>query len=345
MPELDPPAAATPRRRRPTMSDVAERAGVSRALVSIVFRDRPGASDATRARVLTAADELGYTPDSAARLLARGRSRTIGVLTTVGEPFEAALIERLYAEAGRCGYGVLLSARTPGHDERTAVDELLAHRCEALVLLGPEAPDAELTALARRTALVVVGRGVRGVDSAHTDDEAGLRAVTEHLIAAGHRRITHVDGGPGPNAAARRDGYTAAMTAAGLADEVRVLPGAYDEEAGIAAAHRLLADGPGDPAPPTAVVAGNDRCAIGLLDTLRRSGVDVPGRMSVAGYNDDRVSRLAHVDLTTVRQDTAALARGAVDAVRARLDDPAAGPVELVLDPHLVVRGTTGPAR
>lgn len=344
MPDTDPvdaPGSAAPR-RRPTMADVAARAGVSRALVSIVFRDRPGASAATRTRVRAAAAELGYTPDSAARLLARGRSRTIGVLTTVGEPFEAALIEHLYAEAGRHGYGVLLSARTPGHDERTAVDELLAHRCEALVLLGPEAPDAELTALARRTALVVVGRGVRGVDSAQTDDEAGLRAVTEHLIAAGHRRITHVDGGPGPNAAARRDGYTAAMTAAGLADEVHVLPGAYDEEAGIAAAHRLLA---GDPAPPTAVVAGNDRCAIGLLDTLRRSGVDVPGRMSVAGYNDDRVSRLAHVDLTTVRQDTAALARGAVDAVRARLDDPATGPVELVLDPHLVVRGTTGPAR
>ncbi|WP_224391111.1 LacI family DNA-binding transcriptional regulator [Pseudonocardia sp. ICBG1293] len=326
------------------MSDVAERAGVSRALVSIVFRDRPGASDATRARVLAAADELGYTPDSAARLLARGRSRTIGVLTTVGEPFEASLIEGVYAEAGHHGYGVLLSARTPGHDEQTAVDELLAHRCEALVLLGPEAPEAELTALAQRTVLVVVGRGVRGVDSVRTDDEAGLRGLTEHLIAAGHRRITHVDGGPGANAAARRDGYTAAMTAAGLGGQVHVLPGAYDEEAGIAAAHRLLAGGAGGPVLPTAVVAGNDRCAVGLLDTLRRSGVDVPGRMSVAGYNDDRVSRLAHVDLTTVRQDAAALARGAVDAVRARLDDPATEPVDLVLDPHLVVRGSTGPA-
>ena len=322
------------------MADVAARAGVSRALVSIVVREQPGASASTRARVRAAADAIGYRPDSAARLLARGRSRTIGVLTTVGEPFEADLIETIYAEAGRLGYGVLLTARSATRGEPAAVEELLAHRCEALVLLGPEADDGYLGDLTLRAAVAVVGRGVPGVDSAHSADEAGIRQAVEHLTAYGHRAIVHVDGGAGPNADARRAGYRAAMTDAGLAGEATVLPGSYDEEAGIAAARRLLAGGE----LPTAVVAGNDRCAVGLLDTLRRAGVAVPGRVSVAGYNDDRVSRLAHVDLTTVRQDADALARGAVGAVTARLTEPARDPVELVLEPHLVVRGTTGPS-
>lgn len=91
--------------KRPTMVDVAARAGVSRALVSLVFRNRPGASEQTRQRVLRAADELGYQPDSAARLLARGRSRTIGVLLTLHHPFHADLVEAIYPEAERLEIG------------------------------------------------------------------------------------------------------------------------------------------------------------------------------------------------------------------------------------------------
>lgn len=333
-------------RGRPTMSDVAARAGVSRALVSLVFRDRPGASASTRARVLAAAAEIGYRPDGAARLLARGRSRTVGVVTTVGEPYEAGLLESIYDEAGRLGYDVLLSARTVTHPEADAVGELLAHRCEALVLLGPHLDDAVLADLGRRVAVAVVGRAAPGtgtgsatVDALRTADDDGLRQAVDHLVGLGHRTIVHVDGGDGPNATVRRDGYRAAMTAHGLADRVRVLPGGYDERAGIAAARTLLAD----PAPPTAVVAANDRCALALLDTLRRSGVDVPGRVSVVGYNDDRLAGLAHIDLTTVRQDADALARGAVRAVAARLDDGDTAPADRLLPPHLVVRGTTGP--
>lgn len=333
-------SAPVPSRRRPTMVDVAERAGVSRALVSIVFRDRPGASAATRERVLAAADAIGYRPDSAAQLLARGRSRTIGVLTTIGEPFEADLIEAVYAEAGELGYGVLLTARTASRSEPAAVEELLAHRCEAVVLLGPTLDDGWLAGLSSRTAVAVVGRGVSGVDSVHSADGDGVRQAVDHLVALGHSAIVHVDGGDGANAGVRREGYLAAMADAGLSDVARVLPGAYDEQAGIAVGRRLL---DGDDL-PTAVVAGNDRCALGLLDTLRRAGVDVPGRVSVVGYNDDRVAGLAHVDLTTVRQDAGALARAAVRAVTTRLDDPSREAAREVLTPHLVVRGTTGPA-
>jgi DNA-binding LacI/PurR family transcriptional regulator len=92
------------------MADVADKAGVSRALVSIVFRDQPGASQETRERVLRVADEIGYRPDSAARLLARGRSRTLGVMFTVHQTFQTDLIEGIYPEAERLGYDVLLSA-------------------------------------------------------------------------------------------------------------------------------------------------------------------------------------------------------------------------------------------
>lgn len=332
------------------MSDVAERAGVSRALVSLVFRDRPGASERTRARVLAAAAEIGYRPDGAARLLARGRSRTVGVVTTVGEPYEADLLESIYDEAGRLGYDVLLSARTRTHPEPVAVEGLLAHRCEALVLLGPGLADVALAALGRRSTVAVVGRAApeavgpasarrRTVDSLRTADDDGVRQAVDHLVGLGHRAIVHVDGADGPNAAVRRDGYRDAMAAHGLAAHVRVLPGGYDEQAGTAAARALL----DDPEPPTAVVAANDRCALGLLDTLWRAGVGVPGRMSVVGYNDDRLAGLAHVDLTTVRQDADALARGAVRAVAARLEDGTLGPTDRRLAPRLVVRGTTAP--
>lgn len=96
------------------MADVAGKAGVSRALVSIVFRNQPGASQETRERVLRVADEIGYRPDSAARLLARGRSRTLGVMFTVHQTFQTDLIEGIYPEAERLGYDVLLSAAVQG---------------------------------------------------------------------------------------------------------------------------------------------------------------------------------------------------------------------------------------
>ncbi|WP_181784670.1 LacI family DNA-binding transcriptional regulator, partial [Pseudonocardia pini] len=270
-----------------------------------------------------------------------GRSRTLGVLMTVREPFEADLVEAIYPEAEQLGYEVLLSARTPGRDEATAVESLLAHRCEAIVLLGPDVDDGFLAELGARTVAVVVGRGATdsGLDSVHSADALGVRQAVEYLIGLGHRDIVHVDGGTGPNAAARRSGYVAAMAAHDLMPHARVISGAYHEDAGIAAAHTLLSED----RLPTAAVIGNDRAAIGLLDTLRRNGIEVPGQISVIGYNDDRLARLSHVDLTTVRQDAGELARSAVRAAAARLEDPTLAPDETVLVPELVVRGTTGP--
>jgi DNA-binding LacI/PurR family transcriptional regulator len=329
------------------MADVAEKAGVSRALVSIVFRNQPGASEETRQRVLRVADEIGYRPDSAARLLARGRSRTLGVMFTVQQTFHTNLIEGIYPEAERLGYEVLLSGATSGRSEEKAVEALLSHRCEAVILLGPDAEPAYLDELGRRTVTVSVSRRVSHarVDFVHSAEAKGVRQAMEHLAELGHRRIVHIDGGRGPGSAERRRAYRAAMRRHGLESELRVVPGEHTEDSGIEAGRLLLAERDRGEPLPTAVLAGNDRCAWGLLMTLTRSGVDVPRDVSVVGYDDSHLSHLMPIGLTTVRQDAVLMAEHAVRYAVERLENPDLEPREAVLDPKLVVRGTSGPAR
>ena len=329
--------------RRPRLEDVAERVGMSPASVSMVLSGAPGPSVATRERVLEAAAELGYRPDRTASLLARRRTHLVGVLMVAGSAFHAELVEDLYEAAERQGYDVVLSAVTRSRDERRATETLVDFRCEALVLLGPVAPAAELAALGRQQPVVVIGRRVAGggVDVVRSADDEGVGQAVDHLVGLGHRSIVYVDGGKGTIAADRRRGYRRAMRRHHLADQVRVLPGDPTEAAGARAARTLLAEGSGL---PSAVVAYNDHCALGLLDALSRAGIDVPADVSVVGYDDTSLSRLAHVNLTTVSQDARRQAEHAVAAAVERLDGGRrAGRREIVLAPHLVVRGTTGP--
>src|SRR5689334_20482446 len=192
--------------RRPTLEDVAAHAGVSRALASIVIRGAEGASQATRERVVASAAQLGYRPDPRARLLARRRSRLIGVSFGAHHPFHADLLEGIYLAAEPAGYDVALSALTPSRDEHRAVESLLDYRCEALILLGPETTESRLAELSSRLPVVVVARHVRdrSVHVVRTDDEAGVRAAVAHLVDLGHRDIAHIDGGRAPGAAQRR---------------------------------------------------------------------------------------------------------------------------------------------
>ncbi|MGR6964126.1 LacI family DNA-binding transcriptional regulator [Geodermatophilus sp. URMC 61] len=327
--------------RRPRLQDVAGEAGVSPATVSLVLRGSPGPSSATRDRVLDAAARLGYRPDRAASLLARRRSRLIGVLMDVGSTFHAQLVEDVHDAAEEHGYDLVLSTVTRTRDEGRAVETLLDSRCEALVLLGPDAPAARLSALARQLPVVAVGRPVSadGVDVVRAADDEGVAQAVEHLAGLGHRRITHVDGGRGPIATARRRGYERAMRRHRFGSQVQVVAGDSGEASGARAARTLFAAD----APPTAVVAYNDASAVGLLDALLRGGVDVPGEVSVVGYDDSPLSRLAHVDLTTVSQESQQLMRYAVAAVVERLDGGRTERREVVVPPRLVVRGTTGP--
>jgi len=327
------------------MADVAEKAGVSRALVSIIFRNQAGASQETRERVLRVADEIGYRPDSAARLLARGRSRTLGVMFTVHQTFHTDLITGIYPEAERLGYDVLLSGSTHGRSEAKAVEALLSHRCEAVILLGPDADSAYLDELGQRTVAVSVSRRVpqARVDFVHSAEGKGVRQAMDHLVELGHRRIVHIDGGRGPGSAERRRAYRAAMRRHGLETEARVIPGDHTEESGIETGRRLLAERDSGQPLPTAVLAGNDRCATGLLMALTRSGVEVPRDLSVVGYDDSHLSHLMPIGLTTVRQDAVLMAEHAVRFAVERLEERELDPREAVLDPKLVVRGTSGP--
>ncbi|MFN8192530.1 MAG: LacI family DNA-binding transcriptional regulator [Nocardioidaceae bacterium] len=321
-----------------TMSDVAEAAGVSRALVSIVMRDAPGASAETRAHVRRVATEMGYQLDHRARLLRRSRTRTIGVAFQLRGEFHTGFLERLYNAAVGSGYELIISPHSPNRTEATAVQDLLAYRCESVILIGPHLRTSALDELAAQVPVVVVARSVRtrSVDVVRTDDVQGAKLAVDHLVSLGHRDIAHVHAGDAGGSLERRRGYQAAMRRHGLADHIRLVGGGLVERDGERAAKALLEDGL-----PTAVCMFNDSCAVGLMSILRLRGVDIPGRLSVTGFDDASVAGLESVSLTTVAQDTSALAAAALDRAITRIESRSVDPAETVVPPRLVVRSTT----
>ncbi len=325
-----------------TMADVARQAGVSRALVSIVMRDVPGASAETRAHVRRVAAEMGYQPDQRARLLGRSRSRTIGVVFELRGEFHSGLLERLYTVADSSDYELILSPSAPSRPEVVSVRSLLAYRCESLILIGSRLPAAALDELGEKVPVVVVARPARGarVDVVRTDDVRGARMAVDHLVGLGHTDVVHVDGGDAPGATERRRGYRAAMRTHGLADRIRLVHGERTERDGELAAHDLLTSGL-----PTAVTAFNDSCASGMMAVLRRQGVTIPDQLSLVGFDDATIAGLESVSLSTIAQDTAALADAALDRAITRIESRSSEPMETVLQPRLVVRSTTVPIR
>lgn len=324
--------------RRVTLEDVARHAGVSRALVSIVMRGVKGAGEETRARVLESARELGYRPDVRARALAGQRSRLIGVTFGVTGSFHFDLLEGLYDAARSHGYDLVLSALTPGRDEQQAVDSLQDFRFDALVMLAPQTPSPLMAGV---LPVVVVGWQVddERVDVVRTSDDIAMRAAVDHLVDLGHRDIAHVGGGPGLVAASRRAAYASAMGHHGLDVHVRVVEGGGETQLdGMRAAHELL-EGP----LPTALVAYNDDVAVAVVGVLAQHGIDVPGELSVVGFDDRDIATLAAVPLTSVAQDPVALAHAAIDRAVCRADGREVIDRELVLDAVLRVRASTGP--
>ncbi|MGW1780466.1 LacI family DNA-binding transcriptional regulator [Streptomyces sp. NPDC002143] len=325
--------------RRPRLEDVAARVGVSTASVSLVLRGVAGPSERTRQRVLKAAADLGYQVDRTASMLASRRTRLLGVMVDIHSPFHAELVEHLHTAAEDVGYDLVLSTLTRTRDEHTAVETLLAFRSEALILLGPTAPADTLAVLDRKSPVIAVGRRIADadLDVVRTADDDGVGQIVDHLVDLGHREIVYVDGGKGVIATDRRRGYRTAMRRRGLDAQIRVLHGDHTEAAGERAAHQIL-DGDGL---PTAVVAFNDQSAIGVLAAFARAGVSVPGQVSVVGYDDDTLSRLSCFNLTTVSQSAREQARYAVTAAVERLDQGRTESREVVLNPRLVLRGTT----
>ena len=302
------------------MADVAARAGVSRTLVSFILSGKPGAGEHTRRRVLEVAEEIGYHPDSAARRLARGRSRTIGVLMDVRQPFQAELVTDIYPAAERLGYEVLLSANLPDRDESVPIGALLSHRCGSLILLGPTSDAAAIAELAEQVPVVLVGRDIpkraRDLKSVHTADAKGIRQAVAYLVELGHRDIHHVDGGTDPGSAERRNAYRAAMRKHG---PIRSGQGHARRAQRVSGRCGGQRDADRNSAPTQRFSPAMTDARSGLLDVFTRAGVKVPEDLSLIGYDDSHLSDYPTIDLTTVRQDAAGMAH-ARSAVGGRHD-------------------------
>ena len=331
------------RRAAPTILDVAKLAGVSKSLVSLVMRESPNVSDDKRQAVLDAAGKLGYRPNAAARSLVRQRSFLIGVLVSdFGNPFFSELLEGIEEAALSADYRALFNtgSRVPER-ELIALDTLLELRTDGLILASPRFDDALLAKIPRSVPVVVVGKdtSATGIDIVGDDDRHGSELVVDHLASLGHRHIVHIHGESGAGAAARSAGFVEAMERRGL--EPQLIAGGFTEDGGAAGAQQVLGLDP----LPTAVFAANDVAAMGTLQTLGSAGLDVPGDMSLVGYDNVDFTALNHIQLTTIDQPRRVIGTLAVDLLLERLEGSRTRRRRVTVEPTLVVRGTTGPPR
>jgi LacI family transcriptional regulator len=307
-------------------------------------------SEKTRQRVLAAADELGYQPSALARALVTRNSRIIGVIVgNIVDPYFAEIARGVENVAGRMGYLTMVcnaDRRTEAEVEHLRV--LRDYHAAGIVFASSGYEDDEHgAALAaavgelREQGSSVVALAQRDFECLHAvfDNRAAAYDITDYVASLGHRRIAFVEGPAGLHTSVvRLEGFQAAMRDAGLDPELR-FPGGFEYEAGYGAALRMLGDG----ALPDAVVGANDEVAIGLLTGLRQAGVDVPGRISVAGIDDIRTARF--VDLTTVSvplYELGAVAARAILADRGEHPHPAS---DVVLPHRLTPRSTTARRR
>ncbi len=326
---------------KPTMEDVARRAGVSRALVSLVMRDSNKVSDRSRRAVLGAADDLGYRPNLSARHLASKQTRTIGlVINDLHNLYFAGVVDGAKQAADAIGYRLLLnSAFLDDGDEQAALETFIDFNVDGVILTGSRIKTSVIEQVSRSIPVVVASRPMSStlVDTINNDDRVGAQLVVEHLIELGHRRIVHIDGGRGAGAAQRRAGYKATMKRHGL--EPLVLAGVFTEASGGTATERMLAER----SDVTAVFAANDMSAIGALDALDGAGLRVPDDISLVGYDNTFVAALRHIGLTTIDQGRDQIGRLAVDMLIERVEQGRTEARHVVTPPELIVRSTTGP--
>jgi DNA-binding LacI/PurR family transcriptional regulator len=325
--------------RAPNIRDVARAAGVSHQTVSRVINGHPALRDSTRQRVLQAMEELRFRPNRAARALVTSESRTIGALVSSGAEYgPSASLRAVETAADEAGY-VVDTAHIDHADRASieaALDRMVAHAVEGLVILAPQSRTLEvIEQLSIRIPFVTV-HSLHSEDHRMSVDQlAGARLATRHLLELGHRRVVHVPGPEGwVETDARRQGYREEMAAWGL-EPVVVPAGAWTADSGYRAGLGLR-----ESREFSAVFCGNDHIALGLVHAFVEAGLDVPGDVSVVGFDD--VPEAAHFlpPLTTVRQDFPELGRRCMAVLLAELrgEQPVRpGDVE----PVLVVRGST----
>lgn len=336
-----------------TMRHVALRAGVSTATVSRVFAD-PGngglVSSRTRSRVLRAADELGYRPHRAARLLARQRSELVGVLVPAfGTAFVPEVMDALAVAVHEVGYETMFACYgSNGRGLSRALDYLLEMRVEGIVFYPQTSlpiDDASVITALQQVPYVLVDLAIDGLRAplVTSDDANGIRQAVDYLVSLGHERIAHLAGVSWHSTGRiRLLAYREAMAEHGLhpSDEsVAHYDFTYGD--GVVAAHRLLQVKP----MPTAVIAADDFGAAALLQVSRQMGLRVPGDMSVVGFSDILLCHTWYPPLTTVRQPKEDLGREAFRLLRQLIEGEHldVGDAVRLLPTELIVRESCGP--
>ncbi|HEY5857498.1 MAG TPA: LacI family DNA-binding transcriptional regulator [Aldersonia sp.] len=329
---------------RPTIFDVAERAGVSKSLVSVVLRGKSGVSDAKRAAVLRAADQLGYRPNAAARSLAEQRTHTVGaVLSDLRNPWFIDLLASVRAELSARGLNLFLSEDYQLETDASVLDAFVDARVDGLLCLGTLPPTAQLLATARSLPTVVAsGRepDLACVDVVTGDDRAGASRAVEHLVELGHTRIAHL-AGTGRAAELRTDGYREQMRRHGLDAQIRVEVSDRSEAGDLAAATALLAAANR----PTAILANNDYAAVITMSHAQSLGLSIPGDLSVVGYDNSYLARTGYIGLTSIDNSYTEMGRLAVQRLVERIAEPQAPRTVTLLDPTLRVRKTSAAPR
>lgn len=325
------------------LSDIALQAGVSEATVSRVLNDRPGVASTKRQAVLTALDLLGY--ERPARLRRRS-GRSVGlILPELSNPIFPAFAQALGSNIARRGFTPILGTQSDGgvHEDEY-IDMLLEAGTAAMVFVCGRHADAthdltryhQLRELGIPLALVDGFR--EGLDASFfsVDDAAGIGLAVRHLKSMGHRRIGLATG-PAEFVASRRKVEAFRTAMAGTSDtEAPVEFGPFTEDGGSAAARALLAAG------CTAIVCASDVIALGVLAQARRSGVSVPGDLSVVGFDDSLLARHSWPPLTTVQHPVTAMSLALVDALVGEINGIPAARTEYVFSPELIVRESTG---
>jgi LacI family transcriptional regulator len=343
---MDAPVAPA---RRVTIVDVAQHAGVSVTTVSKVLRNAYGTSPAMRARVREAIGQLGYRPSASARGM-RGRTYTIGLmLPDIRNPFFADVLDGVNDWLRDTDYQLLHASSCNDEQGEARVTEAMIDRSmDGVILIAPLAARSHLERVAGTVPTVVVGRHGHSptYDTVADDDFTGAALIVDHLADLGHRRIAHIEHletdpvrlREMPNAL-RADGYRQAMRARGLADEIDIASTTYTQEGGYLGARQLLAR----PTRPTAIFAGADIVAMGVLEAIAEAGLSVPGDISVAGYDNTTFAAFTPISLTTVDQAGRQIGANAARLLLDRVADRGRPTAQVKLSPTLVARRTTAP--
>jgi LacI family transcriptional regulator len=334
-------------RRSPRLKDVAEAAGVHISTASRALNERTAVllNPQTLERIRETANGLGYRVNGMARALKTRRSMTIGmVVPDITNPFFPPAVRGAENVLDRAGYSLLLSStdNDPGKARRQ-IAAMLEGQADGLLLAMALRDDPLVNELrASGAPLVLLNRTVDrgGVSAVVPDDFNGAVEAVEHLYALGHRRLAFV-GGPmsTSNGARRRASFGQTVLRLGLPGSVALEASAFDEAAGYAAAQALLTEHP----EITAVIAGNDLIAIGIIAAAEERGRRCPADISVVGFNDMLLAGRLQPPLTTIRIPQYDLGARAAELLMALVADPARSPETVLISGELVVRGSTAP--